>query len=159
MGMMRALRGHANRVLDGMHRVRVASRTIAAILSPGCVQVLDKVAPLERELQGLMASLQSSQERLAHCQQELGELDSAVVRLKADFQRKTSEAESLKIGLQRAEATLQSAASLLDKLADEKERWSSQVGAPDGRLVALHVGMPFGRGATVLNAASRAAAL
>jgi len=47
--------------------------------------------------------------------------------LKHEFQRKTSEAESTRHGLEEAECILKEARELLSKLTEEKHRWNSQL--------------------------------
>lgn len=58
-----------------------------------------------------------------------------VVQLKRDFKLKISEAEALKLDLERAENTLNAATSLLRKLAGEKERWERQASGGGGACV------------------------
>lgn len=60
-----------------------------------------------------------------------------MVQLKHDFQLKISEAESLKLDLEKAESTLGAATSLLGKLSGEKGRWEEQV-----RIRAPAIEMP-----------------
>ena len=47
--------------------------------------------------------------------------------LKSDFAKKTSEAESLRLSLEKAEEMVAAARNLLDKLGGEKGRWLGQV--------------------------------
>ena len=60
-------------------------------------------------------------------QDELQELDDSVTRLKKDFGKRTSEAEALKLQLQKTEKTLDRAETLLGKLSGEKDRWVHEV--------------------------------
>jgi dynein heavy chain 2 len=76
-------------------------------------RVLEQVAPLEKQLNGLTAGLEESQGRLAQCQEELMGLDQQVTALKTDFQMRIREAEALKLELARAEATLSAATGML----------------------------------------------
>ena len=46
-----------------------------------------------------------------------------MAELKADFQKRTAEAETLKVSLAKAEAVLGSAQTLLEKLSGERGRW------------------------------------
>jgi dynein heavy chain 2 len=85
--------------------------------------VLERISPLENELNKLYKKLESSRNRLRQCQDQLSQLDGKVQQLKEDFGRKTSEAEILKTDLKKAEETVTLAKNLLDKLADEKTRW------------------------------------
>lgn len=138
-------------------------------------RVLQRVSPLEAELQRLQASLEESQRLIKLYEEELEQLDAEVrivltytvflcvekhvllyrnqpvrrkalyhvllvffnrkymvlheqvSKLKTDFSKKTSEAESLKMSVEKAEATLSSARQLLDGLRGERVRWETQV--------------------------------
>ena len=68
------------------------------------------------------------QDRITQCEGELAQLDSHVASLKGEFEQKKGEEIELKTSLGKAEATLDAATSLLDKLSGEKERWQNQVG-------------------------------
>lgn len=59
-------------------------------------------------------------------EQELKDLDAAVMALKKEFSVKTSEAEQLKLSVEKAEGTLAAARNLLDKLSGEKVRYAPQ---------------------------------
>ncbi|KXZ45909.1 DHC7 protein [Gonium pectorale] len=100
-------------------------------------RVLTRVAPLEAELHKLQASLEESQRLIAQYESELVQLDAAVAQLKNDFSKKTSEAESLKMSVDKAEATLSAARQLLDGLRGEKVRWESTVGTLGEQLKEL----------------------
>lgn len=58
-------------------------------------------------------------------QSELAELDQKVAEMKAEFGRRTAEAEALKLDLIKTQETLDAAQSLLGKLGGEKSRWDS----------------------------------
>jgi dynein heavy chain 2 len=89
--------------------------------------VLEKIAPLERDLAKAEGSLKSSRDRVAQCESELAELTGKVDSLKAEFGRKTETASELKHELKLANATLEAAQTLLGKLSGEKERWVETV--------------------------------
>lgn len=122
-----------------IHRVSVAASPLAAWVKANIrfSIVLEKIAPLEKAMASLNASLESSKQRLVECEAELGVLDQRVVELKEDFGRKTGEAEALKIGLKRAQDTLSAAENLLGKLSGEKGRWVETVGALDAAIADL----------------------
>jgi dynein heavy chain 2, cytosolic len=90
-------------------------------------EALLKIEPLTNELNGLLNKLQKSQIRMAECQRNLEELEGSVQILNDNFAQKTSEAESLKYDLKRAEDTLHAAQSLLGQLSGENERWKRQI--------------------------------
>ena len=58
---------------------------------------------------------------------QLAKLDEQVVMLKGEFETKKGLELELKSSLSKAEATLNSANSLLSKLGGEKNRWQDQV--------------------------------
>lgn len=74
-------------------------------------------------------SMRSLQERIATCEAQLAQLDEQVVMLKGEFETKKGLELELKSSLSKAEATLNSANSLLSKLGGEKNRWQDQVHA------------------------------
>ena len=108
-----------------IYRVSVAAAPLAAWVKANLeyAVVLKKVGPMMQENAALEAELNSSKERLAQCQRELSGLDAKVAELKADFQKRTAEAETLKVSLAKAEAVLGSAQTLLEKLSGERGRW------------------------------------
>ncbi len=61
-----------------------------------------------------------------------------MAELKQDFAKRTAEAESLRAKVDKAEATLESARSLLGKLGGERDRWVKQV-RPRALVQALGV--------------------
>jgi dynein heavy chain 2 len=71
--------------------------------------VLERTAPLENELSGLRESIQNSAVLIEQYEAELKKCNDEVAGLKADFGKKTSEAESMRIGLEKAESTVTAA--------------------------------------------------
>ena len=67
------------------------------------------------------------QERIADCEAQLQQLGEHVTTLKGEFESKKGLEIELKTSLNKAEATLNAASSLLGKLAGEKTRWETQV--------------------------------
>jgi dynein heavy chain 2 len=90
-------------------------------------EVLLKIEPLEREMNGLMAELNKSEARVAECTRQLDELEESTKILNDELKQKTNEAATLKYDLERAEQTLNSAQNLLLQLSGEKDRWEIQV--------------------------------
>jgi dynein heavy chain 2 len=88
--------------------------------------VIEKIEPLEAELEEEVIKLEQSQKRLQRCEDELRELDERVAQLKAEFGNKTAEAERLKRNLALAGTTLDKAEGLIGQLGGEQERWKSQ---------------------------------
>jgi len=90
-------------------------------------EILEKIQPLEGDLQRSIAKLETSQKRLIECEDQLERLNKQVEKLKNEFAQRTAEAETLKRDLAIAEETLNSAQNLLSKLAGEKQRWEIQL--------------------------------
>ncbi|GFR50179.1 hypothetical protein Agub_g12346, partial [Astrephomene gubernaculifera] len=122
-----------------IRRVSVAAAPMAQWVKANTEfsKVLQRVSPLEAELSRLQSSLEESQRLIQQYEEELVQLDGAVSQLKTDFSKKTSEAESLKMSVDKAEATLSAARQLLDGLRGEKVRWETQVGTLGEQLKEL----------------------
>jgi len=112
-----------------IRRASVAAAPLAAwvVANIEFSKVLQKVAPLEEQNTQLEHRLVASKQRVAECQQQLAQLDKKVSVLKSDFQKKTAEAETLKVSLEKAESTLAAAQKLIEKLGGERGRWDSQL--------------------------------
>ena len=120
-------------------RVNVAAAPLAKWCL-ACVRfsaVFEQVRPLQQRLDAANAQLDSARERLVQCTEDLRTVDGDVKKLKATFGKVTGEAETLKMELERTNATLQAAQSLLDKLSGEQERWEATVAELSGGLDAL----------------------
>ncbi|CEO98015.1 hypothetical protein PBRA_006129 [Plasmodiophora brassicae] len=119
-----------------IYRVNVAAAPLAAWVQANVryADVLERIAPLEADLNAANAALASSRSRLQACVEELQKLDSSVQTLKGAFARTTSEAEALRLGLQSAQEILNRAQSLLGQLGDEKARWTRDHGRLDALL-------------------------
>ncbi|QDZ22651.1 heavy chain of dynein [Chloropicon primus] len=112
-----------------IYRVSVAAAPMAAWVKANIKysHVLERIAPLERNLHELSEGLEQSRNRMNQCQSDLDELDSQVQRLKEDFGKRTLQAQQLEAGLKKADQMLESAVKLLSQLSDEKDRWSEKV--------------------------------
>lgn len=113
---------------ENIKRVSIAAAPMAAWVKANLRYsiVIEKIEPLEEELQIEVSKLQKSQKRLEMCEKELNELDGKVAQLKTDFASRTAEAERLKRNLQIAGSTLDKAEGLIGQLSGEQLRWKSQ---------------------------------
>ncbi|CAK9088100.1 Cytoplasmic dynein 2 heavy chain 1 (Dynein heavy chain isotype 1B) [Durusdinium trenchii] len=111
-----------------IQRVSVAAAPFAAWVKANIRYslVLEKIQPLEQELDEAKEALDSAQERMQACEDELAEIDDRVKALQDNFKKSTKEATQLGAKLQDTEETLEKAQKLLAELGGEKERWSSQ---------------------------------
>ncbi len=100
-------------------------------------KVLETVQPKQREFDDANGLLESARQRQMECANDLVRLEQEVKQLKATFAQTTSEAEALKIGLEKINTTLASAQGLLGKLSSEQERWAVQVRQLSASLMAL----------------------
>lgn len=88
--------------------------------------VIEKIEPLEAELEEEVIKLEQSRHRLEKCEDELKDLDDRVASLKTEFGDRTAEAERLKRNLAIAGTTLDKAEGLIGQLGGEQERWRVQ---------------------------------
>lgn len=114
---------------EKIKRVNVAAAPLASWVQANVkyAKVLQSIAPLRKEFDTATASLSSARTRLTQCETELKQLDEQVTTLKTKFSETTSEAESLKLALQKTTEVLGAAQSLLGKLSGEQGRWKKQV--------------------------------
>jgi len=120
-------------------KVNVAAAPLATWVSASMryAEVVESIAPLQREFDEANGKLDSARERLSQCQADLKVIDDDVKVLKTKFGKMTSEAEALKVKLQKTTQILESAQSLLGKLDGEKNRWDRQVKGLVSSLQAL----------------------
>ena len=64
---------------------------------------------------------------MAKLQHELDKVDKKVAKLRSTFEQRTTEATKLKVELEKVQATLAEAETLVSKLEKEHERWNNQV--------------------------------
>ncbi|KAI9332693.1 dynein heavy chain and region D6 of dynein motor-domain-containing protein [Obelidium mucronatum] len=88
--------------------------------------VLERIGPLEADLNKLTKSLDASKERVVKLKNSLDEVDKNVAALREDFGGKTRDAETLRNNLEKASSTIKSSQDLLHKLSGEGKRWSIQ---------------------------------
>ena len=88
--------------------------------------VVEKVMPLQAELDEEVLKLKESQSRLFKCEEELKDIDVRVANLKNEFSSRTAEAERLKRNLALAGTTLDKAEKLIGQLGGEQKRWRIQ---------------------------------
>ena len=88
---------------------------------------MQKIKPLEDEQNGLKASLSKVTSKMTEVGSALGAVDEKVAKLRKIFEQTTTEAAKLKIELEKAEETMNSAQNLVGKLENEHHRWNEQV--------------------------------
>jgi dynein heavy chain 2 len=113
---------------ENIRRVSVAAAPMAAwvLANIRYSTVLEKIQPLERDLEEQVYQLEQSQNRLRRCEEELSEIDVRVNEMKGEFADRTAEAERLKRNLAIAGETLDKAEGLIGQLSGEQERWKKQ---------------------------------
>ena len=131
-----------------IQRVSIAAAPMAAWVKANIKYslVIEKIEPLDRELQEEVNKLEQSQKRLARCEDELSEIDDRVAKLKGEFANRTAEAERLKRNLSIAGETLDKAEGLIGQLSGEQERWKTQAGQLRGDLAKLPMKMLLAAG-------------
>jgi dynein heavy chain 2 len=90
-------------------------------------KILEKIVPLEAEQDKLKKSLEKVTSKMTTVGSELSKVDDRVAMLRKTFEQTTTEAAKLKIELEKAEETMNSAQNLVGKLENEHHRWNSQV--------------------------------
>lgn len=83
--------------------------------------------PLEEEQNKLKQSLDRISSKMNSVGSELSKVDDRVAMLRKTFEETTTEAAKLKIELEKAEETMNSAQNLVGKLENEFHRWNKQV--------------------------------
>lgn len=89
--------------------------------------VVERVAPMEVELDNLTQSLNISKSRVNKLKDALSQVDQKVAELKEGFGTKTMEAETLRFNLEKAMEVIKGSHGLMEKLSGEGGRWSTQV--------------------------------
>ncbi|KAJ3098912.1 Cytoplasmic dynein 2 heavy chain 1 [Phlyctochytrium planicorne] len=89
--------------------------------------VLEKIGPLEADLQRLSKTLDASKARVSKLKEALAAVDKNVSALREDFGNKTRDAETLRSNLEKASTTIKASQGLLEKLSGEGKRWQAQV--------------------------------
>lgn len=89
--------------------------------------IMDRIAPLSRQLQQLESNQHEGEEKLQNLRKKLEKIDRHVEGLLEDFSKKCKETEKLKGRLEKAEGELKKAEDLLSKLSEEKSRWAKEV--------------------------------
>ena len=110
--------------------------------------VIEKIEPLEAELEEEVTKLEQSQKRLQRCEDELKEIDDRVASLKKEFSSRTAEAERLKSNLSLAGSTLDKAEKLIGQLSGEQARWKITSGQLRSDLDKLPMKMILAAGFT-----------
>ena len=129
-------------------RVSVAAAPMAAWVKANIRYslVIEKIEPLEAELEQEVYKLQQSQKRLQKCEDELRDLDDRVGALKQEFSERTAETERLKRNLAIAGTTLDKAEGLIGQLGGEQARWKTQAAQLQSDLLKLPTKMLLAAG-------------
>ena len=111
-----------------IQRVSVAAAPMAAWVKANIKYslVIEKIEPLEAELQEEVQKLEQSHKNLKKCEDELEDLDNKVKALKDEFSKRNAEADRLKRNLAIAGSTLDKAEGLIGQLGGEQARWKTQ---------------------------------
>jgi dynein heavy chain 2 len=125
-----------------IYRVSVAAAPLAKWFT-ACVRystVLVKVAPMEKALTEAEKVLESSKAKLEEYKLQLVTIDKKVSELRTEFEDRTGEAQVLRVDLERANATLAKAQSMMAKMSGEQQRWALQVQEirQDAELLSTH---------------------
>jgi dynein heavy chain 2 len=113
---------------ENIRRVSIAAAPFASWVKANIQYslVIEKIEPLEDELNEEIKKLEISQRHLKKCEDELAEIDEKVNELKREFSERTAETERLKNNLSITEETLNKAEGLINQLGGEQTRWNLQ---------------------------------
>ena len=131
-----------------IQRVSIAAAPMAAWVKANIKYslVIEKIEPLNAELEEEIMKLEQSQKRLKRCEDELHDIDRRVNDLKTEFSNRTAEAERLKRNLDLAGSTLDKAAGLIGQLSGEQKRWKAQAGQLTNDIIILPLKMLLAAG-------------
>ncbi|CAN0042899.1 unnamed protein product [Ascophyllum nodosum] len=131
-----------------IYRVSVAAAPLATWVKANIKYslILEKIRPLEEELEEAVVALDKSQARLTQCEDELAAIDRRASELKEEFARRTREAETLRSGLERAQGILTKAQRLILQLGGERKRWQDQATSLTEALATLPLKMLLAAG-------------
>ncbi|GKT31498.1 putative multi-domain containing protein, partial [Aduncisulcus paluster] len=124
---------------EQIERVSSAVAPLAAwvVAMVDFAEVSNKVQPLREEGEKAERALRSSRQRLGEIEVELDKLTKRQKLLQNSFKEKTTVAAEMRAELKVVEEKLQSASSLLSKLASEEKRWGIQAERSSKRLMKL----------------------
>jgi len=108
--------------------ISVAAAPLAAWVSANLqyALIVEKIAPLEQKKETLERNLNAAEKQMASLSKGLKTVDKRVEGLKSNFEVYMKEATEIKIGLEREQATLVVASTLVERLGDEYTRWQQQ---------------------------------
>uniref|UniRef100_A0A915MH52 Dynein heavy chain coiled coil stalk domain-containing protein n=1 Tax=Meloidogyne javanica TaxID=6303 RepID=A0A915MH52_MELJA len=109
-------------------RASAAAAPLAAWVSANLqyALIVEKIAPLEQKKETLERNLNAAEKQMASLSKGLKTVDKRVEGLKSNFEVYMKEATEIKIGLEREQATLVVASTLVERLGDEYTRWQQQ---------------------------------
>uniref|UniRef100_A0A0N4ZU30 Cytoplasmic dynein 2 heavy chain 1 n=1 Tax=Parastrongyloides trichosuri TaxID=131310 RepID=A0A0N4ZU30_PARTI len=109
-------------------RASVAAAPLAAWVKANLqyAEILEKIQPLEKEKEKLMKNLQKSKNQMDNLSKGLLTVDAKVAQLKENFEELMKEATQIKIDLEKEQAIIGTAETLVNRLEGEYQRWTEQ---------------------------------
>ncbi|VDM55898.1 unnamed protein product [Angiostrongylus costaricensis] len=110
-------------------RASVAAAPLAAWVTANLQYsaILEKISPLEQEKNELISNLSKAEKQIQKLSKGLLTVDEKVAALKEKFEGLMKEATQIKIDLEKEQATIAVAGTLVDRLAGEFSRWQIQM--------------------------------
>ncbi|KAK0416096.1 hypothetical protein QR680_012296 [Steinernema hermaphroditum] len=110
-------------------RASVAAAPLAAWVTANLQYsaILDKIAPLENEKNELLRNLSKSERQMEKLAKGLETVDAKVADLKTKFEVLMKDATQIKIDLDKEQATIAVAGTLVERLGSEFSRWQEQM--------------------------------
>uniref|UniRef100_A0A7E4URM5 Cytoplasmic dynein 2 heavy chain 1 n=1 Tax=Panagrellus redivivus TaxID=6233 RepID=A0A7E4URM5_PANRE len=90
-------------------------------------KIVEQIAPLENEKNALIKNLEKAEKQMDQLSKGLKTIDKKVDTLKSNFEVLMKEATQIKIDLDREQATIAVAGTLVDGLSGEFVRWQEQM--------------------------------
>uniref|UniRef100_A0A0N5CE75 Cytoplasmic dynein 2 heavy chain 1 n=1 Tax=Strongyloides papillosus TaxID=174720 RepID=A0A0N5CE75_STREA len=109
-------------------RASVAAAPLASWVKANLqyAKILEKIQPLEKEKEKLLKNLQKSKNQMENLSKGLLTVDAKVVQLKENFEELMKEATQIKLDLEKEQAIIGTAETLVKRLEGEYQRWREQ---------------------------------
>ncbi|MES1911448.1 MAG: hypothetical protein MHM6MM_003872 [Cercozoa sp. M6MM] len=90
--------------------------------------VLSQVDPMRREMDQLQQELDKLGSQHAQLEHEIGDLESRIAQYKEEYKHLVTACERIRVETQEVATKVQRSVDLVDKLGDERRRWTAQTG-------------------------------
>ncbi|CAB3410628.1 unnamed protein product [Caenorhabditis bovis] len=122
-------------------RASIAAAPLAAWVKANLEysKILEKISPLENEKNKLIKNLKKAEKQMENLSKGLESVDEVVADLKKKFENLMKEATQIKVDLDRENATIEVAGTLVASLSGEFERWKQQIETLGGEQAKIEI--------------------